>query len=90
MNPGALPLDYDQYVQDTRASTRALQEVYQARTAQVSAQAGLSVDDQGEVEEATDSAKGADSAAGAKGQRKSGRRRGRQPGLRDRLRDAIS
>jgi molecular chaperone DnaJ len=46
----------------------------------------------GEVDDATDSdaAKGTDSAAGAKGTRKSGRRRGRQPGLRDRLRDAIS
>lgn len=54
VNPGSLPLDYDQYVEDTRASTRALQEVYQARTAQVSAQAGLTVDETGQVAEATD------------------------------------
>ncbi|KUG53594.1 hypothetical protein AVL62_02085 [Serinicoccus chungangensis] len=44
VNPGALPLDYDQYVEDTRASTTALQEVYQARTAQVAAAGGVDVD----------------------------------------------
>ena len=46
----------------------------------------------GEVEESadSDSANGADSAAGATKPRKSGRRRGRRPGLTDRLRDAIS
>ena len=53
VNPGALPLDYDQYVQDTRASTTALQEVYQARTAQLAAAAGVDVDAQEQVTQAT-------------------------------------
>ncbi|WP_130012223.1 hypothetical protein [Serinicoccus sediminis] len=60
VNPGALPLDYDQYVQDTRASTTALQEVYQARAAQVAAAAGVQVDVDAAMTEATEALERAD------------------------------
>ncbi|WP_298885554.1 hypothetical protein [uncultured Serinicoccus sp.] len=60
VNPGALPLDYDQYVEDTSASTTALQEVYQARTAQVAAAGGVDVDAQEQVTEATEALEGLD------------------------------
>ncbi|WP_151524192.1 hypothetical protein [Serinicoccus kebangsaanensis] len=44
VNPSALPLDYDVHVEQTQATTTALQQVYQARQAQVAAAAGIDTD----------------------------------------------
>ncbi|ANS78317.1 putative secreted protein [Serinicoccus hydrothermalis] len=54
VNPTALPLNYDMHVEETQASTTALQQVFQARQAQLAAAAGIDTDWETQADATTD------------------------------------
>lgn len=54
VNPGALPLSYDQRVAQTQETAGALQQVYEARAAQQLAALGVGADVEAQIEQAGD------------------------------------